>query len=359
MTPEGEALLTSEELGNKIESVFDTIRSQYFCDAEYKKQVTYPAFLHQGSLVSNFPPAKQAVIPQAIRDDWEEVKNCLAYGQYRAGSMMAFRSVEGMLRYYYWNVTGSKAEYEIEIGKGDFKEKRIFKWGWEKVVSTLKTKNVTAAGSSIILDAQRIRNELAHGDSADKPLTSKMAQTNLEIALSAIHVLVDSLCNQRKALRVCVNCNLTFDTALALWLFERYCWGVVSCEYLSDDIRIDDWFSYTIGVGGEYSPTSAGSASQAVLRNLMQWELIHTDVEIRNISLLVGCAKPKADYQDIDPESNNIHSLTKWIKQQKQTQATQYEEILKWIGVMFTEGIQIDVAQQVADLRRRIRSEMS
>jgi len=142
MSAKGEIPPTSEALGEKIKRVFNQIRSQYFDDADYKKQVTYPAFLHQGSLISNFPSAKQAVIPQAIRDDWEEATNCLAYGQYRAGSVMAFRSVEGMLRYYYWNVTGSKAEDEVEIIIAGVKEKQIKKWGWEKVVSTLKQKMI-------------------------------------------------------------------------------------------------------------------------------------------------------------------------------------------------------------------------
>ena len=219
----------------------------------------------------------------------------------------------------------------------------------------VKTKDDTAAGSSIILDAQRTRNGLAHGDIADKSLSPKMAQTNLEIALSAMHALVDSLCNQRKALRVCVNVNLTFDTALALWLIARYCWGVVTCEYLPDNKPIDDWFSYTIGTGGEYSRTSEGSASQAVLRNLIKWERIHSDIEQRKLGLLVDCTKQNVNYQDLDPESNNIHSLTKWIKRQQQTQSSQYEEILKWIEVMFNEGIQIEDRQQVADLRRRIQ----
>lgn len=341
-------LLSTHQRGNLTEllenltSVYETIKN-IISGYDHQKQITYDSFKNLTPLIEGFVERERSIIPDGVRNDWDEAIKCLKYGQFCAGSMMTFRAAEGMLRYYYWNITG---EFPNEMT-------------WQPLLNELKKKGLDITTTNNVKNVQNQRNEFAHGNFNSLIITPEVALRSFELSKGFIQGLVTALLHQKKALRVCVNKNITFDTALALWMLHKY-FGVVEIEYLQKGTNIDKWYSYIIGLGGKYDqiPNSESkyppviSGSQTLLNDLLKWNVITTHAEKRRLQFMIDYANNNIDYSTIDEDDLNIHSLINHINKLSNGKIVKgYSDSLKLIGKVYDEYTQLDQPQQMKNLR--------
>lgn len=98
---------------NCVSGVCEAIRD-HLSQKNLLLQETYPSFENSRLLVDYFSDRDRAVLPQSVCEDWAESAQSLEYGLFRAGSIMALRAAEGMLKYFCWNATGIKPEGVFE-----------------------------------------------------------------------------------------------------------------------------------------------------------------------------------------------------------------------------------------------------
>lgn len=344
------------ELSDNLTSVYETIKN-IISGYDHQKQITYDSFKNLTPLIEGFVERERSIIPDGVRNDWNEAIKCLNYGQFRAGSMMTFRAAEGMLQYYYWNMTGELPEKPV-IDRN--KNTILIKMGWQDILDKLNEKGLDDITLTNNLEnAQKRRNAFAHGNFFSFPTNPETALKNYELCKGVIQGLVTSLLNRKKALRVCIKNDITFDTALALWMLHKY-FGVVDTKYLRKGANIDKWYSYIIGLGGKYDqiPNSESkypsviSGSQMLFSDLCKWNVITTHAEKRRLQSMIDYANNNIDYSTIDEDDLNIHSLINYINKLSNGDTVKgYSDSLKLIGKVYDEYTKLDQPQQMEKLR--------
>lgn len=335
-------------LDENLTVVYENIKN-FITGYGYQKQTTYDSFKNLTPLIEGFIEKERGIIPKGVSDDWDESIKCLKYGQFRSGSMMTFRAAEGMLRYYYWNITGELPEKTVRDRTGNT---ILIKMGWQEILKNLEEKRLNDIAETINLDrVQRARNAFAHGDFFSSPTNPETARTNFELCKGVIQGLVTALLSRGKALRVCVNKEVTFDTALAIWMLDKY-FGIVDYQYQERGSNMDEWYSYNIGLGGKYSQTPECSCSQTLFNDLRNWNVITTPSDINRLQSLVITANVVIDYGLIDEFDPNIHSVIKYInKLSNGNTAKGYTDSLKLIGKIFDAHTELDQPQQMEKIR--------
>ncbi len=369
-TVSGSENLDLESLAEKTGWILKCVRNirygmnGYLDGKILRLQETYPQFKNPRPLVERFPQQERAILPQSVREDWDESAKCLEYSLVQAGSMLAFRAVEGMLKYYCWNLTGRRPEGEPEkpeaavdgapensetgkaasakVNRPKLSNKTSLKpWRWQEIIDYLEGKSsFDFSTDGPLAKAQTARNRLAHGALDPISVDAKTAKTYVDTAFQAIKVLAEDLASQGKALRVCANINLAFDTCLGYWLFDRYGGGVANIECRSDKEQSKQWYSYELSLGGKYSAIQDRCTAKTVFEDLVAWGCIPDADERDRIEPLVAAAANQPDDRGNEEDDLTIYGLVKEIKHSlKKEEARQYHQVKDLIDGSFKYSI--------------------